>query len=148
MRDNKKIYFEITTPEKNVYRDEVESVSLPTAMGQITVLANHIPLVASIEPGELIIRKDGQEVLMAISGGMLEVKGDNHIVVLADTAEHAEEIDETRAEEARKKAEGLLKEKMVDATEYATVAAKLQRELARLKVARKHRSQKGSMMGQ
>ncbi|HRY63211.1 MAG TPA: F0F1 ATP synthase subunit epsilon [Patescibacteria group bacterium] len=143
MSIEKKIHFEITTPEKNVYRDEVESVSLPTTMGQITVLANHIPLVASIEPGELIIRKDGKEVLMAISGGMLEVKDNNHIIVLADTAEHAEEIDEARAEEARKKAEGILKEKMEDATEYAAVAAKLQRELARLRVARKHRTKKG-----
>ncbi|KKS41176.1 MAG: ATP synthase epsilon chain [Candidatus Kuenenbacteria bacterium GW2011_GWA2_42_15] len=104
--DNKKIHFEITTPEKNVYRDEVDSISLPTEMGQITVLVNHV-------------------------------------VVLADTAEHAAEIDEQRAEEARKRAEELLKEKMGDAKEYAAVAAKLQRELARLKVARKHRNRKG-----
>jgi F-type H+-transporting ATPase subunit epsilon len=148
MSDNKKIHFEITTPERVVYSDEVESVSLPTKMGQITILANHIPLVSSIESGEAIIRKDNKEVCLAISGGLVEVKGDNHVVVLADTAEHAEEIDEARAEEARKRAEELLKEERVDAEEYAVVAAKLQRELARLKVARKHRSQKGSMMGQ
>ena len=148
MSDNKKIHFEITTPERVVYSDEVESVSLPTKMGQITILANHIPLVSSIESGEAIIRKDNKEVFLAISGGLVEVKGDNHVVVLADTAEHAEEIDEARAQEAIKRAEGLLKEKREDAEDYAAVAAKLQRELARLKVAKKHRSQKGSMMGQ
>ena len=148
MSDNKKIHFEITTPERVVYSDEVESVSLPTKMGQITILANHIPLVSSIESGEAIIRKDNKEVFLAISGGLVEVKGDNRVVVLADTAEHAEEIDEARAQEAIKRAGGLLKEKREDAEDYAVVAAKLQRELARLKVARKYRSQKGSMMGQ
>ena|SRR3989338_142361 len=139
----KKIRFQITTPERTVFQDEIESVSLPTAMGQITVLVNHIPLVASLEPGELIIRKDGQEINMAVAGGLVEVRDNNHVVVLADTAEHAAEIDEQRAEEARKRAEELLKEKMGDAKEYAAVAAKLQRELARLKVARKHRNRKG-----
>ncbi len=144
MSDNKKIHFEITTPERVVYSDEVESVSLPTKLGQITILANHIPLVSSIESGEAIIRKDGQESFLAISGGLVEVKGDNRVIVLADTAEHAEEIDEARAEEAKKRAEELLKsEERVDAEEYAVVAAKLQRELARLRVAKKHRSQKG-----
>ncbi|NMC51783.1 F0F1 ATP synthase subunit epsilon [Candidatus Kuenenbacteria bacterium] len=141
--ESKKIYFEITTPEKNVYRDEVDSISLPTEMGQITILANHIPLVSSLTPGELIIRKDGKELDMAVSGGLVEVRGNNHVVVLSDTAEHAEEIDEARAEEARKRAEELLKEKRDDASEYAIVAAKLQRELARLRVARKHRNKKG-----
>ena len=139
----KKIRFQITTPERTVFQDEIESVSLPTAMGQITVLVNHIPLVASLEPGELIIRKDGQEINMAVAGGLVEVRDNNHVVVLADTAEHAAEIDEQRAEEARKRAEELLKEKMGDAKEYAAVAAKLQRELARLKVARKHSNRKG-----
>lgn len=141
--ESKKIYFEITTPEKNVYRDEVDSISMPTEMGQITILANHIPLVSSLTPGELIIRKDGKELDMAVSGGLVEVRGNNHVVVLSDTAEHAEEIDEARAEEARKRAEELLKEKRDDASEYAIVAAKLQRELARLRVARKHRNKKG-----
>ncbi len=146
MNENKKIHFEITTPEKVVFSDEVDSVSLPTKMGQITVLPNHIPLISSIESGEVITRKEGKENYLAISGGLAEVKGDNRVVVLADTAEHFEEIDEARAEEARKRAEDLLKEKREDAEDYAVVAAKLQRELARLRVARRHRSQKGTVI--
>lgn len=146
MSDNKKIHFEITTPERIVYSDDVESVSLPTKMGQITILSNHIPLVSSIESGEVIIRKDGKENYLAIAGGLVEVKGDNRVVILADTAEHFEEIDEARAEEAMKWVEDLLKEKREDAEDYAAVAAKLQRELARLRVARKHRSQRGSVL--
>jgi len=146
MSENKKIHFEITTPEKVVFSDEVDSVSLPTKMGQITVLPNHIPLISSIESGEVITRKEGKENYLAISGGLAEVKGDNQVVVLADTAEHFEEIDEARAEEARKRAEDLLKEKREDAEDYAAVAAKLQRELTRLRVARRHRSQKGTVI--
>lgn len=141
--DNKKIHFEITTPERNIYRDEVDSVSLPTELGQITILSNHIPLISSLVPGELIVKKDNKEIYMAIAGGLAEIRGNNHVVVLSDTAEHAEKIDEARAEEAKKRAEELLKEKREDASEYAALAAKLQRELARLRVAKKHHNKKG-----
>jgi F-type H+-transporting ATPase subunit epsilon len=138
----KNIRLKIVTPEKIVLSDSVSQVSLDTKMGQITVLPNHIPLVAELVPGEITVKREGKEEdWMAVSGGFVEVLPDA-VVVLADTAEYAEDIDEARAEEARKKAQELLKEKKVDEVEYTLVAAKLQKELARLRVVRRRRKLK------
>jgi len=139
----KSIKLKIVTLEKVVSSDTVSQVSLDTKMGQITILPNHLPLVAELVPGEIIVKKSTKggetEEWMAVSGGFVEVLPDA-VVILADTAEYAAEIDQARAEEARAKAEKLLKEKMVDSKEYAYVAAKLQKELARLKVVRKRKN--------
>lgn len=139
MAENK-IQFKITTPEKVVYEGEVEQVTLPTLEGEITILPNHIPLVGILKAGELFLKENGNPVAMAISGGFLEFKN-NNLIVLADTAERVEEIDVARAEEARQRAEKLkLKtQKQIDEREYAFLASKIEKELARLKVARKHR---------
>lgn len=135
----KQLKLKIVTPEKVVLSDEVSQVTLDTTMGQITVLPNHIPLVSQLVPGEIVVKKNAkQEEWMAISGGFVEVLP-GQIVILADTAEYADDIDETRAEEARKKAIKILEEKLVDEADYALVAAKLQKELARLKVVRRRR---------
>jgi F-type H+-transporting ATPase subunit epsilon len=142
----KKITFEITTPERVVFKDEVDQVTLPTKMGQITILPDHIPLVASLVAGELIVKKEKEIIPMSISGGFVEVRPQSKVVILADTAERLEEIDEKRAEEARQRAAELLQQKRVDAEEYASLSAKLQKELARLKVARKHRHLRGSQV--
>lgn len=128
----------IITPEKIVFSDEVDQVTIPTMDGEITVLPHHIPLVGLLKAGELIIKKGDEIIPLAVSGGMLQVRADG-ITILADTAERVEEILEERAEEARKAAEKLLVEKRFDAEEYAAIAAKMERELARLKVARKWR---------
>jgi len=133
-----KINFEITTPERKVFSDQVDEVILPTPNGEIGILPNHIPLVSLLSPGELRIKKGDEVNYLAVSGGFIEVRPDK-VVVLADTAEQAEEIDEAKAEEARKKAQGLLEEKRVDATEFAALSAKIEKELARLKVAKKRR---------
>ncbi|NCP17063.1 ATP synthase F1 subunit epsilon [Candidatus Kuenenbacteria bacterium CG_4_9_14_3_um_filter_39_14] len=139
----KSIKLKIVTLEKVVSSDTVSQVSLDTKMGQITILPNHLPLVAELVPGEIIVKKSTKggetEEWMAVSGGFVEVLPDA-VVILADTAEYAAEIDQARAEEARAKAEKLLKEKMVDSKEYAYVAAKLQKELARLRVVRKRKN--------
>ena len=137
-----KITFEIITPEKEVLKTEISQLTVPTAEGQITILPHHIPLVATLLPGEIIAKKNGEEVLMAISGGFLEVLK-NKVVILADTAERAEEIDEKRAEEARKKAQELKDKRRFDRVEFATLQAKIEKELARLRVARRHRSRRG-----
>jgi len=138
-----KIKFKIVTPEKTVYEDSIDQVTLPTQEGEITVLPNHIPLISVLLPGELVIKKDNEEVDMAVSGGMVEVRK-NEITILADTAERAEEIDLARAEEARERAEKLKDEKIrMDETEYAAVASLMERNLARIKVARKHLSRRG-----
>ena len=133
-----KINFEITTPERIVYTDEVDEVILPTPQGEIGILPHHIPLVSILSAGEIRIKKADEIIQMATSGGFIEVKP-NKVVALADTAERAEEIDEARAEEARIRAQGLLKEKRVDAKEFATLTAKIEKELARLKVAKRRR---------
>ncbi|MFA5030943.1 MAG: F0F1 ATP synthase subunit epsilon [Patescibacteria group bacterium] len=137
-----KIHLKITTPERVVMADDVDEVVLPTAMGEIGILPHHIPLVALLAPGEIRVKKDNTESFLAVSGGFIEVQP-KRVIVLADTAEHAHEIDEQRAEEARKRAEELRKTKRVDATDFALVAANLEKELARLRVVRKHRSRKG-----
>jgi len=138
----KKIKFEITTPERVVYTDEVDSITIPTAKGEITVLPDHIPLIALLVPGELHIKKGNEEELMAVSGGFIEVRKDK-VIVLSDTAELAHEIDVEAVEEAKKRAEKLLQEKRTDQVDYVGLSANLERELARLKVGKKYKRLKG-----
>ncbi len=137
------IKFKIVTPEKTVYEAEIDQLTLPTQEGEITVLPDHIPLISVLAPGELVAKKGSEEIAMAVSGGMIEVRK-NEITILADTAERAEEIDIKRAEEAKARAERLKEEKIrLDETEYATAAAILEKNLARIKVARKHLTKRG-----
>lgn len=137
-----KIQFKIVTPERTVYEDTVDQVTLPVTDGEVTILPNHRSYIASLKAGEIMLKKDGQEIDMAVSGGFIEFDK-NNLIVLADTAEHAEEIDLKRAEEARKKAEELKKEKVIsDESEFARVAAAVEKEMARIKVARKHRTKR------
>ena len=131
-----KLKFEIITPERVVLKDEVDQITIPTAEGEITVLPNHIPLIAVLRPGEIVAKKGKEEIAMACSGGFIEVTGDK-VLILADTAEKAEELVEAEIEKARERAEKILEEKHVDAEKYADAAGALERELARLKVARK-----------
>jgi len=134
-----KIKFKIVTPEKVVYEKEVDQVTLPTQKGEITVLPNHIPLVSILQAGELVVKEGDTETPMAISSGFVEVRK-NEVLVLTQTAEHAAEIDEAKALQAKERAEQLMKEiKNKDAVEYAGLAAKLEKELARLKVVRKRK---------
>lgn len=143
------IKFEITTPEKKVYSEDVEQITIPTLEGEITVLPGHIPLVAALRAGELKVIKNKEEIPMAVSGGFIEITPEK-VVVLADSAEHAEEIDEKRAEEAKARAAKLMTEKKFDAEEFAVLSAKIEKELARLHVAkkRKHRYTPGSTITQ
>lgn len=133
------IKFKIATPERVVYEDEIDQITLPTKMGEVTILPNHIPLVSSLMPGEILIKKGKEEMPMAVSGGFLEFNN-NQLVILADTAERIEEIDEQRAEEGRKRAQELLDRKQdKEEVDFTALAAKMEKELARLKVARKYR---------
>ncbi len=84
--------FKIITPERVVFSDEVDQVTMMTKSGEITVLPHHIPLVTLLQPGELRYKKNGDDQYIAVSGGFAEVRPDNSIVILADTAEHAHEI--------------------------------------------------------
>lgn len=134
-----KIHFEITTPEKTVYKEEVDQVTVPTSTGEITILPNHISLVSQLIPGELIVKSGHNVTHMAVSGGFIEVKKNNEVVVLADSAEKAEEIDTKRAEEARERARQLMNGKRHDAEAFAEATAELEKSMVRLKVAKRAR---------
>lgn len=141
---SKAIKFEIVTPERVVLSRDITQVTVPTTHGEITVLADHIPLVSILKPGVLEIKTaEGKMEIMAVSGGFLEVMRDK-IVVLADTAERAEELDEKRIEEARARAEEIKKDLSdIDEVQFANISAKLDKELARLKALNKWRRLKG-----
>lgn len=134
------IKFKIVTPERTVYEAEIDQITLPTMDGEITILPHHVPLIAALKSGEMLLKKDGELHPLAVSGGLVEVREGSEVVVLADTAERAVEIDIKRAEEAKERAQKLMIEKQLDAEQYAYLAAKMEKELARLKVVRKHRS--------
>jgi F-type H+-transporting ATPase subunit epsilon len=137
------IKFKLVTPEKTVFENKIDQATIPTMDGEVTILPNHQSYIASLKPGAMMIKKDEEETLLCISGGFIEFHG-NELVVLADTAERAEEIDLERAQEARAKAEELQKQKIsMDEGEYARVAAAIQKESARIKVARSHRGRSG-----
>ncbi|OIO49132.1 ATP synthase F1 subunit epsilon [bacterium (Candidatus Gribaldobacteria) CG_4_10_14_0_2_um_filter_41_16] len=133
-----KINFKIVTPERVVYESEIDQATIPTVQGEITILPNHISLVGVLKPGELMIKKGKEEIAMAVSGGMIEV-AKNKVIVLADTAEHASEIDEQRAKEAKDRALKLMSEKNREEVDYTGLAIQIEKELARLKVARRHK---------
>jgi len=143
-----KIKFKIVTPERTVFEDEVDQATLPVTDGEVTILPNHRSYIASLKAGEIMLKKGSKEINMAISGGFIEFDK-NNLIVLADTAEHAEEIDLKRAEEARVRAEELKKEKaIIDESDFARVAAAVEKEMARIKVAKKHRTRRGINLGQ
>jgi F-type H+-transporting ATPase subunit epsilon len=128
---------EIVTPEGPVYSNDVEMVTLPGIMGQMGVYPQHAPLVTQMTPGEIIVRRSGQDVFLATGEGLIEVTGD-HVAVLTDLAVEADRIDEAKAEEARRRAEARLREKLSD-EEVASVNASLARSLAQLRVRRRQR---------
>lgn len=134
----KKFKFTITTPERTLVSEEIEQVSLPTEMGEITILPHHIPLVSLLRPGEMRIVRDGKMELYAVAGGFIEV-GTNEVTVLADAAEHADEIDEARAEEAKKRAEEVMSKEVQSEERFLAAQMQLEKHLARLRVARKRR---------
>ncbi len=136
--ENLSIKFELVTPERVVLKEQVAQVTVPTELGEITVLPNHIPLVAVLRPGVLEVKRgDGSLEVISVSGGFVEVLY-GKIVVLADTAERATELDEKRIEEAKNKAEALkISANNQAAVEFADISARLEKELARAKAIKK-----------
>ena len=131
------IRLDIVTAEKLVFSKDVEVIVAPGIEGQLGILPHHAPLMTMLQPGELLVRKEGEELRLAISGGFLEVRPDR-VIILADTAERAEEIDIRRAEEAMRRAQEQLSERIPE-VDMAQAEAALRRSLARLKVAEKRR---------
>jgi len=134
------LLLEIVTPERLAYSDTVDSVQLPGIEGELGVLPHHAPLVSMLGVGELRIRKSGEVESFAIVGGFLQVRPDR-VVVMAETADMASEIDLERALEARREAERALEgAAQTDAVDLAAARAALQHALLRIRVAeRRHR---------
>lgn len=139
----KTIKFEIATPERVVFQKDIRQVTVPTTSGEITVLPDHIPLISVLKPGVLEIVSGEKDLeIISVSGGFIEVLKDK-IVILADTAERAAELDEARIEEARLRAEERKKEAAdLDEVQFAKISVQLEKEMARLKAITKWRNLK------
>ncbi|MBC7255140.1 MAG: ATP synthase F1 subunit epsilon [Chloroflexi bacterium] len=127
----------IVTDDRVVYDGLADRVSAPATLGMITVLPRHVCLITTLEPGELVVKWEGEAKYYAISGGFLEVR-DDEVTILGDTVERAEEIDVARAEAARQRAEALVHTAR-GRPEYLAGLQALRRSRARLKVAQRVR---------
>jgi F-type H+-transporting ATPase subunit epsilon len=133
------LLLEIVTPERLAYSDEVDSVQVPGIDGELGILPHHAPLLSILGVGELRIRKGGSEEQFAISGGFVQVRPDK-VVVMAETADLASEIDLEKAQEARREAERILESGYHEGADLAAARAALQTALLRIRVAeRRHR---------
>ena len=128
---------EITTAERQVFSDDVNTVVAPGVEGELGILPHHAPLITMLKPGEVLIRKDSQETYLFVSGGFLEVRPDK-IIILADACERSDEIDVERAEAAKHRAEERLKTRPPE-LDMARAQAALLRSLVRLRVAERRR---------
>jgi F-type H+-transporting ATPase subunit epsilon len=130
-----KLKLEIVTPDSQVYSADVDMVTLPGIDGEMGIYPNHVPVLTQITAGEVIARKDGADHSLAVGEGFVEITGDR-VAIMTDMAITAENIDEAQAEEARRRAEARLSEKLDD-EETARVSAALAQSLAQLKVKRR-----------
>jgi F-type H+-transporting ATPase subunit epsilon len=128
---------EIVTPEAKIYSEDVDMVTLPGVEGEMGIYPMHVPLMTQISAGELIAKKGGHDHFLAIGEGFVQITGER-VAVMTDMAIRSDDIDEMKAEEARKRAETRLAEKLTD-EEQATVQAALMHSLAQLKVKRRQR---------
>jgi F-type H+-transporting ATPase subunit epsilon len=142
----KQLKLKIVTPERLILEDIVDSVTLPTTEGEITVLPDHVPLIAGLTSGDIVAITQGEHIPMAVVGGFLEVKkedGITTVAVLADFAEHVSSITDSVIEQAKTKAEELRKQaenkEIVDFEHFAT---ELERSLTRVKIADKWKTRK------
>jgi F-type H+-transporting ATPase subunit epsilon len=128
---------EIVTPEAKTYSADVEMVTLPGVEGEMGIYPQHVPLLTQLVAGEVIARREGQDEFLAIGDGFVEITGD-HVSILTDMAIRAENIDEVKAEEARKRAEARLAEHLDD-EQLAIAQAALAHSVAQLEVKRRRR---------
>lgn len=132
-----KLQVHILTPEKEIFNDEADEVTLPTTEGVIGVLPKHTPLVAQIAPGEIIIQQNSKNSPLAVYGGFVDVTPDS-VTILADYAARVEDIELAKVEEAKERAEKLMKEKISN-EDLIIAEAELQKALMQLRVYHKHR---------
>ena len=132
---------EIITAERQVYSDEVDMVIAPGVDGQLGILPKHAPLMTMLKPGELTVRKNGEDIYVAVSGGFMEVLG-NRVSVLADACERSDEIDEERAQQAMQRAQERLASQGSDMESRMALAA-FQRAQVRINLVRRRRPRTG-----
>jgi F-type H+-transporting ATPase subunit epsilon len=129
---------EIVTPQGTVFSEDVHMVTLPGIEGELGVYPHHVRLITQIVPGGIIVTRDGQDRLLAVGEGLVEITGDR-VAIVTDMAVPAEQVDEAKVEEARQRAAARLREKISD-EEVASVNASLARSLAQLHVKRRRRT--------
>ena len=132
------LHLEVITPERKVYEDDVDMVVAPATEGYVGILPHHVPLFTTLGPGEFKVKKGGVEEVLAVFGGFMDVRSDR-VVVLTDAAEPAEEIDASRAQQARERAQQVLAAGPASAADEQRARAELQRPLVRLRVSESRR---------
>ena len=143
---SKKLQLKIVTPERLILQELVEQVTLPTTEGEITIMPDHVPLIASLASGDIVAFENGEHIPMAVSGGFIEVKkedGVTTVAILADFAEHVSAITDEEIEKAKAKAEELHKlTENKEHVDYEHFEAELERTLTRVKIADKWKTRK------
>lgn len=140
---NLQFHLEIVSPDGIIYKDDIEELSLPTTKGEITILPHHIPLYAKLEEGEAVIKKGGKRTSIAVLGGMVEI-GRETVSIITDYAIRAESIEMARAEEAKKRAEEVIKNKEEN-VDYTMIDRDLKKSILELKVAQKYKKRSVQM---
>ena len=143
----KQLKLKIITPERLILEEMVDQVSIPTTLGEITVLPDHIPLITGLLSGDIVAVVSGEHVPMAVVGGFLEVKQDKNgitnVAILADFAEHISELSEEKITQAKIRAEELKKQmENKEHIDFEHFESELERSLTRIKIADKWRLKK------
>jgi len=144
---SKQLQLKIVTPEKLILEEMVDSVTIPTTEGELTILPNHVPLVGGLASGDIVARQDEEDIPMALVGGFVEIKnnkdGITEVAILADFAEHIGSISDEEIEKAKAKAEELKKlAENKEIVDYEHFATELERSLTRVKIADKWKNKK------
>lgn len=138
---------EIITAEREVYADDVDIVVAPGVEGQLGILPHHAPLMTALQPGEVMVRKEGEPSYLAVTGGFMEVMG-NRVTILAAACEYSQEISEERAQAAMERARERLQNRASD-LELEQATAAIRRAQVRLNIARRRgRSDMRSTLGE
>lgn len=127
------LHLEVITPEGKAYEDDVDMVVAPATDGYVGILPNHVPLFTTLGPGVFKVKRGGVEEILAVFGGFMDVRPDR-VIVLTDAAEHPDDIDANRAQEARERAQQILAAGTASAADEQRARAELQRSLVRLRV--------------
>jgi F-type H+-transporting ATPase subunit epsilon len=148
MANAHKVHLRIVTAEAQVLDQEADLVIAPGGAGELGIQARHIPLVTTLKPGELRVRQGEEEHILVVAGGFLEVRNEDEgsaVIVLANAAERAEELDLARAEAAKQRAEQRLAESQGN-IDSARAQAALLRAIARLRVAERHQTRRHNVV--